>query len=383
MLQERKVFWIWERIFGVAFLACAICVPSGIAYAQTPLSNPTSANTLPTPPSGGAGMGLAMPETPAPTPSLFTAEMNKLRPANTDAAAPPLSNDPSQLAVQAEQTALQAQAQADLEQAKREQEHNTKSFQRAESGMMPLSPDQVRAFMHRFEETQEAAVPPFAGAPKAQVRITTLSLDPGTEPPVLNVSSGYVTTINMVDATGEPWPILDVGVGGNFEVSPTTAGSHVVRIMPLSRVGVGNLSVLLKDLPTPVIFKVTAGGPTVDLRYDARIDKLGPGAKAPLIERPRLEAGSEAIMLILANAPPAAAKRMKIGGLDARSMAWMMDNHVYVRTPLTLLSPAWDASVSSADGMTVYEIGDAPVLLMSDNGAIVRARLLRDDDHDR
>jgi Putative outer membrane core complex of type IVb secretion len=54
-----------------------------------------------------------------------------------------------------------------------------------------------------------------------------------------------------------------------------------------------------------------------------------------------------------------------------------------VRTPLTLLSPAWNSSVSSADGMTVYEIGDAPVLLMSDNGAMIRARLLRDDDHDK
>ena len=33
--------------------------------------------------------------------------------------------------------------------------------------------------------------------------------------------------------------------------------------------------------------------------------------------------------------------------------------------------------------MTVYEIGDAPVLLMSDNGALMRAHLMRDDDHDK
>ena len=36
----------------------------------------------------------------------------------------------------------------------------------------------------------------------------------------------------------------------------------------------------------------------------------------------------------------------------------------------------------AAQGL-VYEIGDAPVLLMSDSGAMVRARLLRDDDHDK
>ncbi|WP_366141904.1 DotH/IcmK family type IV secretion protein, partial [Propionivibrio sp.] len=45
--------------------------------------------------------------------------------------------------------------------------------------------------------------------------------------------------------------------------------------------------------------------------------------------------------------------------------------------------PAWNASAASTDGMTVYEIGDAPVLLMSDNGAMVRARLTRDEDHDK
>jgi intracellular multiplication protein IcmK len=121
----------------------------------------------------------------------------------------------------------------------------------------------------------------------------------------------------------------------------------------------------------------------VDLRYDARIGKMGPKAKPPLINRPRLEAGDEALTLILENAPPDGAKRVKISGLDARTMAWAMNDKLYVRTPLSMLSPAWNASVSSADGMSVYEIGDAPVLLMSDNGAMVRALISRDDDHDR
>jgi intracellular multiplication protein IcmK len=176
---------------------------------------------------------------------------------------------------------------------------------------------------------------------------------------------------------------MDVGVGGNFEVSPTQAGTHVVRVMPLTRVGVGDLSVLLQDLPTPVIFRLASGGPSVDLRYDARIGKLGPKAKPQIISRPRMEAGDETLTLILANAPPGAAKQVKVSGLDARTKAWVIGDKVYVRTPLSLLSPAWNASVSSADGMTVYEIGSAPVLLMSDNGAMVRAQILRDEDHDK
>ncbi len=293
------------------------------------------------------------------------------------------SNDPNVLAAQAEQAAIQAQAQADADEHKREQDHNIKSYDKAATGLIPLSPDQVRDFMHKLEQTQNAAQAPYAGTPNGQTRIATLSLDPGVQPPQINLASGYVTTITMVDASGEPWPILDVGVGGNFEVSPTQAGTHVVRVMPLTRVGTGDLSVLLKDLPTPVIFRLAAGGPNVDLRYDARIGKLGPGAKPPIISNPRLEAGDETLTLILENAPPNGAVRMKVGGLDARTKAWSVADKVYVRTPLTLLSPAWNSSVASADGTTVYEIGDAPVLLMSDNGAVVRAQISRDDDHDK
>ena len=243
---------------------------------------------------------------------------------------------------------------------------------------MPLSPEQIRDFMHRLEVTDDASRPSTYGTPKGDVRISTLSLDPGSALPQVNLQAGYVTTINVMDITGQPWPILDVGVGGNFEVTPTHSGSQVVRIMPLAANAEGNLSVLLKDLPTPIIFRLSTLTHQVDMRYDARIPKMGPNAKVPLISRPRLEAGNETLISLLQNNAPSDAQRLKISGLDSRSMAWTLSGHTYVRTPLTLLSPAWDASVSSDDGMTVYEIGDAPVLLMSDNGALVRAKLLRE-----
>ena len=295
-----------------------------------------------------------------------------------------LNNDASQIAIQAEQAAQQAQAEADAAEAKRELEHNRKSFSRASTGLLPLSPDQVRTFMRHLQQTQEAAQPPYEGQPKGKVRIVTVSLDPGAEAPLVHLAAGYVTTINVLDSTGEPWPILDVGVGGNFDISPTRADTHIVRIMPLTRYSSGNLSILLKDLTTPVVFRLQADTTSdVDLRFDARIPKFGPGAKVPIVDHSRLEAGDETIMAFLQNLPPKDAKRVKITGLDQRTLAWSLGDKVYVRTPLSMLSPAWNASVNSADGMAVYEIGSAPVLLMSENGAVVRAHVLQDDDHDR
>ena len=57
-----------------------------------------------------------------------------------------------------------------------------------------------------------------------------------------------------------------------------------------------------------------------------------------------------------------------------------MGGTTYVRTPLTLLSPAWQSSVSSADGMNVYALTNAPVLLLSDGGEFQRAILKEKED---
>lgn len=280
------------------------------------------------------------------------------------------------------ESAIQSEAERAYYDQKQRKYNNT--FERAYEGLVPLGPNEVRETMSRYERTQRAAVPPAAGQPRGQVRIKTLSLEPGSEPPTINVASGYVTTIAIVDATGEPWPILDMGIGGNFEISKTgggAMGNHVVRVMPLTRFGYGNLSVILQDLPTPIIFKLATGGTTVDYRFDARVPRLGPNAKVSLIDRKNsLRAGSAEIMTFLDNAPPPHAKRVRINGADPRTLAWTVDNRMFVRTPLTLISPSWDASVSSADGTTVYELNETPVLLMSDGGVLVRARVAQKED---
>jgi len=256
-------------------------------------------------------------------------------------------------------------------------------FEGAMSNMMPLSNDQIRTYMQRLEAVQEASLPPSYGQPKGEIKVQTVSLDPGTPPPQIDLVPGYITTVTFVDASGQPWPIADIGLAGSFQINPTTTGSHIIRIVPLVQKGVGNLSVMLKELPTPIIFRLWSGGPNLHWRYDARVPKYGPNAKMPLIDRRHLSAGDELIMMFLDNNPPPGSKRMKIAGLDTRTMAWSYEDKVYVRTPLSMLSPSWDASVSSTDGTTVYQVGDAPVLLMSDSGVMVRARLARDEANDR
>lgn len=250
------------------------------------------------------------------------------------------------------------------------------AFKAAVDGVLPMSPEQIQQLLDRLESSQRAAAPPPGPAPRAEVKVTTLSLDPGVEPPTIQVSAGFVTTLTMLDATGQPWPIIDVGIGGSFDVPQPEQGSHVVRIAPLTRFGTGNLSIRLVDLPTPIAFKLSSGGDVVHYRYDARVPQFGPGAKMPLIDKgSNMVAGDAVIMAVLDGVPPNGAQRLNVSGVDSRTAAWKIGERIFVRTPFALLSPGWDSSVSSADGMTVYTVANAPVLLLSDNGMLVRARV--------
>ncbi len=254
--------------------------------------------------------------------------------------------------------------------------HNA-AFNSAINGTLPLSPSDIRTLLERLNESQAAAAQPIGVVPRAEVKAETISLDPGAEPPEIDTESGYVTTVSFLDATGSPWPILDVGVGGNFDVPAPEQGGNVLRISPLSRYASGNLSVRLVNLTTPLSFRLRSGTDKVYYRYDARVPKFGPQASSPLIDHGinTLEAGDAMLMNVLDGAPPTDSTRLAVTGTDQRSAAWRISGKVYLRTPLSLLSPAWEGSVSSGDGTHVFVIPDTPVLLLSDNGVLVHARL--------
>lgn len=272
-----------------------------------------------------------------------------------------------------------------------EEATNDAAFEAAMSGMLPMNPDQIREMLRRIDANQEAAQsPPHNPTPK--VKVASVSLDPGAPLPEIKVSSGFVTTLTILDATGQPWPIKSLAYGGNFDISSPGTGAqidpegddtrnasnsmaHVVHITPMARYGKGNLSLNLVGLSTPITFRLTSGTNEVHYRFDARIPEYGPNARLPLIDKGGLQAADPDIMQVLDGVPPQNAVRMNVSGIDRRSSAWQYNGMIYLRTPLKLLSPGWEASASSADGMTVYQLSEAPVLLLSDNGVTVRARL--------
>jgi intracellular multiplication protein IcmK len=192
-----------------------------------------------------------------------------------------------------------------------------------------------------------------------------------------------VTTMNILDVSGAPWPIQDITWAGNFEIVQPEAGGHVVRITPMSEFAYGNMSVRLLELDTPITFVLRTHRDGVFYRVDLRLPVYGPNAIPPIIDGGiTIAAGNLTMTAVLDGMPPQDAVKMQVTGADGRTTAYKFEDSTYVRTPLTLLSPAWKSSVKSADGTNVYLLGNAPVLLLSDQGRMIHARLAEKEQND-
>ena len=269
---------------------------------------------------------------------------------------------------------FEATAEERREQARQE------AFDAAIEGLLPLRPNEIRSMLERFDRTQESVETPIYPNPKPEVVVQNISLDPGAEPVVIKLAYGHVTTVNFMDITGAPWPVQDLSWAGNFEVIESGGSEEgdqsVFRISPQSEFAFGNMSITLNRLRTPIIVTLETNRDVVHYRFDARVTDYGPYANPPLIESGiTTTAGSVELSSILEGIAPQSAERLDVAGVDGRTTAYRQNDVVYLRTPLTLLSPAWSSSTTSADGTNVYEISNASVVLLSDKGRMVRAKL--------
>lgn len=262
-----------------------------------------------------------------------------------------------------------------------QREIREKAFDAAITGLLPMRTDEIRQLIETFDKTRQAVEVPVHPYPEPEVAVETISLDPGVKPPEIKVAVGHVTTVSVMDATGQPWPIQDVSWAGNFEVIEPEEGGNILRITPMSDFTYGNMSVRLLKLGLPVTFILKTHRDKVHYRFDARIAQFGPFAQMPIMEGGvSMVAGHPALSAVLDGAIPDGAERLDVLGTDSRTTAYRIESVTFVRTPLTLLSPGWTNAVSSADGLNVYTVANASVLLLSDKGKTVRARLVSERD---
>lgn len=269
-----------------------------------------------------------------------------------------------------------------------EREIRRKLLEQALDGTMPMRPDEIYRVINRLRTTQRAIQAPPNVEPEPAINVETINLDPASVPPEVKLAVNTVTSLTVLDQTGEPWPIVDLSFAGDFDIKTPEPGGHIVRITPMKEFARGNISMRVLDFPTPITFRMTSGGQIVHYRFDARIPAYGPNASIPIIqptaapsfmgetvEPINLSAGDPVMMRMLEGRIPDDAQQLAIDGGDGRTTAYRFDNKLYLRTPFQLLSPSWRSSANSSDGMTVYVIPETPIVVLSDSGDMVQVTL--------
>ena len=247
-------------------------------------------------------------------------------------------------------------------------------------GLLPMTNRQIQDFKGRADQTQRAVAQP-ATTPNPVSRSIVLSLKPGERPPTLRLFAGNATTLTFSDVTGSPWPVMSVTVGNPTAYQAQEAGekgkTNMVVISPLAGHAVANnLVVTLLNSPVPIIFQLETGRDTVDYRLDVSLQVRGPNAAYDIINQTSMAPTNDStVQAFLDGTPPRGSRKVKTSSRDVE--AWRLNDLVYVRTPLELMSPAYVARARNVSGTNLYTLVDSPVLLVSQDGRMTQVTVER------
>lgn len=274
---------------------------------------------------------------------------------------------------QAIQTAQKAEQQANKD-LSGQSDMSNQAFAGVVNKQLPMTSEQIAALRQAFEESRQAAATP-AGIPARPVTSSILvNLSPNSAPPVVRLGAGYISSLVFVDATGQPWPIKAYSVGdpNSFNIQWNKT-SNTLLVQGTSFYKRSNLAVILDGLDTPIMLTLLSGQGAIDYRVDLRIPGMGPNAT---VARSYLPSASDPMLLnVLNGVPPKNARTLKVLG-DYPCQAWLLNNKLYLRTPLVVISPAWQSIMTSIDGTHAYELQPASVILALQHGKDKEIKLI-------
>lgn len=248
------------------------------------------------------------------------------------------------------------------------------AFSGAVEQVLPMNPQQIHRLKQIYNSAQFAAAVPAGIPPKPTATSLLVDLSPGASPPAIRLSEGFVTSLVFLDSTGAPWPLdaYDLGNPDAFNIA-WDKKDNVLMVQAKTLYTYGNLAVKLRGLNTPLMLTLIPGQKVIDYRVDITTPGYGPNAK-PLAINTGLPPQATPILLDVLDAiPPYGSRQLEISADIGQ--AWLLQGKMYIRTPFTLLSPGWLATMSSADGTNAYELQRSPMLLVSKNGKIVTVKI--------
>lgn len=251
---------------------------------------------------------------------------------------------------------------------------STAAFNSMMQKNMPLTPEQVIRLRQLIDVSQRAAAVPANVPPKPVSTTLMINLAPGTTPPAIRLSQGYVSSLVFVDSSGSPWPIESFDIGDPKATSVQwEPKSNIILMQAVSPYSDSNLVVRLVGLPTPITLELVSGQRVVDFRVDLHVSGIGPNTKDLPTGVTLPSSANQLLLNVLDGVAPPGSKTLNVSGGDCD--AWLLGDKMYLRTRLTVLSPGWIGKMTSPDGMYAYEIQKTSSVLVSQYGEPIELKI--------
>lgn len=251
----------------------------------------------------------------------------------------------------------------------------SKAYEEDRDAAMPLTPAQIANLREAINANRQAEEAPLS---PATPRMETINARLGVgNPPSISVQSGFVSTLNVVDAYGRPWPIVRESIGNPKAFSVSVAGNSAA-ISDLQPYAQSDLALYLKGEAVPLMVALNPGasgpqgGGVVDYAVRLRINAAEPGLPTPT---GGMQGGADytnVLLTLVQGVAPAGAKALHVLGDPARVQAWTWEGprgpRLLLRAPATVLSPAWIATMQGPAGIQAWVLPNVRVVTLSHAG---------------
>lgn len=200
-----------------------------------------------------------------------------------------------------------------------------------------------------------------------------VSDDPSVKTPVIYTTPGHSTFVNVIDQTGQPWPVV-LAESGNANLFTTEAVDehkykNIFKIIPKYRVGTTNLTLLVAGKPITMSIKLQSTKERYHPHPILQITANGPLAKAvsSSSSHVKIKNGSEMAKLLYLNELEGF-KRLKTDHNNTK--LWKKGDRYFVKTKMTPINPRGEAGSHGPNGYSIYELKILPVLVMLDSNGI-------------
>jgi intracellular multiplication protein IcmK len=270
-----------------------------------------------------------------------------------------------------------------------------------DSNAQVIDPTEIESIRNTTSRARRAAVSPYPGnvMPTPVHRTVIYTPDTRKQPETIRLWQGTVSALVFTDMGGNPWNIEQIALncqmfddgrscgnqqgqqgmsvpgagasGGASANSGAAAPTNVLNIQSLVQYGYGNVVVRLQNMASPIVLVLQVGLDKKnenDMQVDFHVQGRSPSAQPEMMTMQTLPGFDAHMSDFLYGVPPGGARQMKVSGGLAE--AWIYNDALYVRTRVSILSPAFTDHVGSAEGIEVYKYPTAvPTLLASVNGS--------------